>query len=805
MQAIFQDIRFAIKLLRKNPGFAITTVLTLALGIGATTTIFSVVSHVLLNPLPYPDSDRLVRIWSVNKHYPERTMGLSYPDFLDLQRDVKLVEQPGSYIIVGYNLWGGREPERIRCGLANRAYFLALGAEPILGRLFLPQEEAWGNHRVSIISESLWRRRFGADPLIIGKPAMIDGFPYVVVGVLGAGFKHPVPGQPDKPDLWRAFALPPGAARDDRALEVLARLKPGVSVEQAQAEMSSIAAHLEERYEKTNRNWGFRVVPLQEQIVGGLRRGLVILLGAVAFVLLISCANVANLLLARAGSRRREIAIRTVLGANRGRLVQQLLTESVLLAVLGGALGLLLARWTIAGLVASHAAAIPRLDEVALDTRMLAFTLAVAVLTAIVFGLAPALAATHSRLHAGLRQAGALATAPGRRRLNLTLVAVEIALALVLLVGAGLLIRTFQRLERVDAGFQTRDVLTLEMALPWVKYHEDPKKVLFFDELLARVRNLPGVEAAAAVENLPLKEPVHPADFYIERRAPAIGEAFQAEPHLVTPGYFATMGIAMHHGRVFAGGDRSDRPLVAIVNRTMARRFWPGEEPLGQRISLGDPKQGRWMTIVGVVSDVRHAGLDTAAMPAIYTPLAQGTFWTINLVVRSKAPAAALAAELRRQVQSLDPDQAVYDVKTMQEVVAESLLPRRFSLLLLTAFAAIALVLAVVGVYGVMSYSIVQRTRELGLRMTLGAQRSDVLRLLVREGAGLVLLGIVTGALLAFALTRLMSSLLYDVQATDAATFTCVVLLMLGVALAANYVPARRATSIDPMTALRVE
>jgi putative ABC transport system permease protein len=808
--SITQDVRFALRTMTHNPGFTFVVILTLALGIGATTAIFSVANGVILRPLPYKEPDRLVQIWSENKVQGIEKSPVAYSDWLDIRGRSKLLQDVACYEVVGYNLWGN-DPERLSTGLASHEYFDALGAKVILGRMILPTDEVWGNHRGGLMSYSLWKRRFNSDPNIVGQSITMDGVPFKIHGVLGPEHEaRPVPNTAEKPELWRTFAFPPNAGQENRSYRpfwVLARLKPGVTYEQAQKELDNIAGQLAKEYPEYNRDWGLRLVPMPEGVFGNFRRAIYLLAGAVAFVLLIACVNVANLLLARAEARDREIAIRNALGANRRRLIQQLLVESVMLALVGGGLGLLLARWALGVLKTSYADVIPRLEELALDNRALVFALGTTLLTVFLFGLVPALKGSRVDSQSSLRQQGAGATAPpGRHRLSLLLVVCEVALALVLLVGAGLLIRTFNKLQNTDPGFRTDHLLTLEMAMPHVKYGEDSAKYGLLDRLLPQLAAIPGVEGAAAVQFLPLKEPIEPTHFWIDGRpAQTEGEVPQAYPNQVSPSYFSLMGMALRQGRGFTEQDRIDKPQVALVNQTLAQRYWPNENPVGKRISFLAPgtEGHQWVTVVGVLQDIRHASLDAEPVPEIYAPMHQGSFWTFNLVVRAKGDPEALAPAVRQVLKSVDPDQAVYQVQSMEKVTADTLLQRRFSLFLLSIFAAIALVLAAVGVYGVMAYSVAQRSQEIGLRMALGAQRDQVLKLVVNQGMRYVIAGLVIGLVLSFALSRFLESLLYGIATTDLATFAGVVVLMGLVALLANYLPARRASKVSPIVALK--
>ena len=825
METLLQDIRYAARALVRRPGFAAVVVLALALSIGATVALFSVLDAVVLQPLPYPEADRLVQVWSENRFHEIEESLVSYGDLLYWQEESELLELMGAYDIVGYNLWGGEQPERIDTGIGSYQYFQALGAKPILGRLFGPEDEVWGNHRVGLISHGLWQRRYGSDPEVVGKAITIDGFDYTIVGVLGPDFIQPVPGSTQQPDLWRAMGFPPtGVVHDHRALPVIARLKPGVSLEQAQEEMSSIARQLEELHPDTNTHWGARVVSLQRKAVGNFRGTLLTLLGAVACVLLIGCVNVANLMLSRSHARTKEISVRRAFGAGRGRLIRLLLTESLMLALAGGALGLVLAYWGLAAVTRSYGEIIPRVQEIDLDFRMLGFTLLASVTTAVFFGLVPALVATtRERMNPALRQAGSLAATPWRRGLSYSLVLAEVALAVVPLIGAGLLVLSFKNLQETDSGFESESILTMQMAMPWIKYHREGTEgaqVRFFDQLLPQLETLPGVRSAAAAVPLPVNDEfTEPSDFYVEGRPlPAPGEASTAEIVTISPRYLETMGMSLIRGRAFTDQDRDGTPDVAIVNRQMADLYFPGEDPIGQRISLVrpegpsepvDPEQEaaaiEWIEIVGLLANARYASVDAEPVPQMYVPLAQDSFWTINLALRAEGDPTRLAAAVREEVLKIDPDQPVYDIKTMERIVSDSLLRQRFSLSMFTVFAVVALVLASIGVYGVMSYAVAQRTQEIGLRLGLGARRLDVFRLLVRQGMIWVIMGLALGLALALGTARLMSSQLYGVGASDLSVFATAFLVMAGVGLVANLIPAVRATRVDPNIALRYE
>jgi putative ABC transport system permease protein len=797
-------------MLGKSPGFTAMAVLALALGIGANSAIFSVVNTVLLRPLPYKDPDRLVMVWY---HVPQKGLkqfSASPLDFIDWRDQSQVFEQMAAFDSLSFNLTGKEEPERIEGARVSASLFPLLGVKAALGRTFLAEEEQPGHERVVILSHGLWQRRFGADPGFIGQTLTLNGSSYTVVGILPASFKFP-----DKEELWTPLAFNPEqlieSARGGRSLLVIGRLKPAVTLRQGQTEMSTIARRLEQRYPVTNTGWGIHLVPLHEQEVEEYRLALLILLGVVGFVLLIACANVANLLLARAATRQKEIAIRTALGATRRHVIRQLLTESLLLAGLGGALGLLLALWGIDLLVAVCPADMPRVQEVRLDGHVLGFTLLVSLLAGVIFGLAPAFQASQPDLNQSLKEGGWKSRAlPGRHRIRNLLVVGEVALALVLLIGAGLMIKSFLRVRSVHLGFNPEHVLTMQIALPPSQYAAGHPVSAFYRQLLARIEELPGVQSVGAVTVLPLSGDVSATSFTIEGRPPLpTGEFLLANYRAISPHYFRTMGIPLLQGRDVAERDGEAAPTVVVINQTMAQRFWPGEQPLGKRLRLKVKGQQISCEIVGVVGDVKYAELNAKATPEIYWPYAQnlrpGYTSNMTLVVRTASDPVSMAAAVRSQVQAVDRNQPVFNIKTMEQYVVQAVASWRGATLLLSLFAALALVLAAVGIYSVMSYSVTQRTHEIGVRMALGAEPRDVLRLVVGQGMMLTLIGVIAGLAAAFALTRVMSEMLYGVSPTDPTTFAAIALLLAAVALMASYIPARRATKVDPMVALRYE
>jgi putative ABC transport system permease protein len=807
MRTLLKDVRYAARVLARQPGFTLVAVLALALGVGANTAIFSVVKAVLLKPLPYPESDRLVWLREVNPANNIPDEPASAPNFNDWRTDARTLDGVAAYSETALTMTGDGEPERIPAAATSANFFRVLGVAPALGRDFLAEEETQGKNRVVVISHGLWRRRFGASPNVIGQALTFGGNQFTVVGVAPPDFKNPVPGA--KPaEAWfpLAFNFDPSRRRSD-FLSVFARLKQGATVEQARAELEGVGARLARDYPATNTGWSVSLVPLREKVVGDVRLALLVLMGVVGFLLLIACANVANLLLARATSRRQEIAVRSALGAGRRRLVRQFLTESVLLALAGGALGLLFAWWGVELLVSLSPGNIPRLDEVGLDRSVLLFTFGVSLLTGVVFGLLPALQASKTDLASSLKEGGSRgATAgAGASRLRNVLVVSEIAIAVVLLAGAGLMIRSFEAIRDVDPGFRPDRTLTSDFSLPAAKYKEDAQVTSFFEQLGARAAAMPGVERVGLVSNIPFSGG-DIAGFVIDGRPePPPEQVLDAEYRVVSPDYFDVMGIPVVRGQLFTERDRAGSPAATVINETMARRYWPGEDPIGKRINLGDPSSSPWRTIVGVVRDIRNESLDKEPYPQMYAPLAQFPRRQMTLVARTSGEPSALVPALRRDLSSLDKDLPLYNVRTMEQVLADSISRRRFQMLLITAFAGVGLLLAAVGIYGVISYSVAQRRHEIGVRMALGARATDILRLVVGQGLGLALAGVGCGLVAAFALTRVMASLLYGVSATDPVTFASVSLALLGVALAACLVPARRATKVDPMVALRYE
>jgi len=808
---VWQDLGYGLRMLLKNPGFTVVAVVALALGIGANSAIFSVVNTVLLRPLPYQDPERLVMVWEDDTKggYPRNTP--SAGNYVDWRAQNQVFAGMAAIADLSINLTGTGEPERLDGRRVSANLFPLLGVEPQLGRAFLPEEDQPGGNRVVLLSHGLWQRRFGSDMNITGKPLTLNGESYTVVGVMPPHFQFPS----REDQLWVpiAFTSEEAANRGRHYLQVIARMKPGVTIEQAQTEMNTIAARLQQQYPDQNTDVGATVTSLHEHVAGDIKPALLVLLGAVGFVLLIACANVANLLLARAAVRQKEISIRVALGASRLRLIRQFLTESILLAALGGVVGLLLSLWGVSVLKSFIPENISQAADITIDGRVLLFTLLVSLLTGLIFGLAPAAQASNFNLNETLKEGGRDSAAGSRgNRIRGLLVIAEVAVSLILLIGAGLLINSFLRLRNVDPGFRTDKLLTMQVELSALKYPDHARRSAFYTELIERVEAVPGVRSAAVTNWIPLLRQGDSIGFSIEGRPdppPAQGKRPTVVTRVTSPHYFETMGIQLLQGRGFVEQDRVDAPAVAVINETMVRRFWPDQDPIGKRITPGSPDSSNpddWITIVGVAKDVRQFELVTDPKPQMYLTYQQaGFFAPRHLVVSTEVEPLSLAPTVRKAVWDIDKDQPVSDISTMEQVLSESIARQRFSMLLLGIFAAVALVLAAVGIYGVMSYSVTQRTREIGIRMALGARRSDVLKLTVGGGLKLVLIGVVIGLGVAFVLTRVMASLLFEVSATDPVTFIVISLVLIGVAALASYIPARRATKVDPMVALRYE
>jgi len=804
---ISQDLRYGLRSLGKARGFTVVAVLTLALGIGATTAIFSVVDGVLFRALPFADPDRLVLIWETSPAGEERNI-VSSGNYLDWREQSSAFEELGTHGgSFGITLTGVEEPVRVMGTSASPSVFRVLGAQAMLGRTFSREEEAPGSGNVVLVSHGFWQRHLGGRPDPTGRTVVLNGVSYEVIGVMSPGFRFPSP----EVEFWlpRRFDADDRNSRRAHQWRVLARLRSGTSVDRAQAEMSGIAARLASAYPEWMNGWGVRVVPYRADLVRDVRPLLLVLLGAVGLVLLVACANVANLLLARAVTREREVALRTALGARRGRLLRQFLTESALLALLSAAAALMVLVFTMDALLAHAPPDIPLLQETRIDGRVLLFAGAITLGGLLLCGLLPAVRASRSDVQSTLRDTGSPFATRGHRRLRNGLLVFEVAVSVLLLIGAALLTRSFATLLRVDYGFNPDRLLLVGLDLPYARYQGSPAHLAFGERLLARARSLPGVTAADLTTEPPIVGYNNTFSFVIEGR-PRSGPDPREDPvplRPVTPGYFRTMGVPIMQGRAFEERDRPGMPAVVIVNAVLAEKFWPGQNPVGVRLSREGPS-GPWLEIVGVAGDTRHFGLEADPEPALYIPYAQKPWaWMswMSLMVRTSGDPMQLASGLRREIQSLDPDLALERVATIHDIYGESLARRRFTTLLIGGFAFITMTLGVVGIYGVLSYVMAQQRRDVGVRMALGARVGQVVRLIMAQGMALALAGVVLGILAALALTRLLSGLLYQTSPRDLATFVGVSLLLLGVAAVACWLPARRAARVDPVQALRAD
>lgn len=816
MDSLIKDIRFGIRGLMKRPAFTAIAVITLALGIGANSAIFSVVNAVLLRPLPFEDPDRLMVLWERRENSGRANLPLSGHEYAAFKERTTSFEALSLIQPNAYNLTGRGDPAMVDVGEVSTEYFAVVGVPPLLGRTFAPGEDQQGGAKVVVLGHKLWTQRFGSDPTVINQTVRLNDQSYTVIGVM------PVL------ELIPSVLVPIDMRGELRKVgkhshQVIGRLKPGVTLDQAQAELAHVAQQVQEEFPDANRGHGAQVVSLHEEITGGAQLPLLTLFGAVGFVLLIACANVANLLLSRAASRQREMAIRTALGAGRWRLIRQTLTESLLLGILGGGLGLLAAVWLVTLLSKITAVNIPRLDKITIDSRVLLATFGFSILTGLLTGIAPAWRNSEPRLSQWIKEGMRGSFNPGRRRISSALVVAEVALAVVLLVGGGLMLKSFVQLLRVDPGFEPNHVLRLDLALPGIKYREPQQQTAFYNELLGRLQSLPGVESVGATTNTPLGPSENWSGFATEGRPdPPQGDQQQAALRTVSDDYFRTMQIPLRKGRFFNNSDarvalplirwfeqqpfpeRFNEPQAApavIINETMARLYWPNEDPVGRRMRI---IFSPWLTIVGVVGDVRHTGLNTPPNPEMYLSQLQEPQGAMAVMARTSGDPLQLAAAAREQVKTMDKDLPV-TVTTMDQLYANSLAGQRFNTSLLGVFAAVALLLAMIGVFGVINYSVAQRTHEIGIRLALGAQRLDVFKLVVGQGLLLALIGVILGTAGAVALTRLLAGMLYGVSPTDGPTFVSVSLIVTAVAFLACYLPARRATRVDPLIALRYE
>jgi predicted permease len=814
IELTIDDAKYAVRQLLANPTFALVMIFTLALSIGANSAIFSVIDGVLLKRLPYAQPERLVRIFLSSKAFPK--FPLNPWDFLDFRARNHSFESMAAFTRGDVQLSDEGEPVKLNGFGITSGYFRVLGLHPQLGREFDFQAEAPGNGLQVILSDRLWRGRFGADPNIIGRKVTLNMQPFTVIGVMPAGTEHPgnvyhSVAYGESVDVWWPFSFAGNPnQRGSHFMEGIARLKPGVSVQQATDEMNAMMAQIGREHSANGTGWTVFLVPLYSEVVGNTRRLLLVLLGAVGMVLLIACANAANLLLARASARQREIAVRLALGAPRLRVIRQLITESLIISVIGGGFGLALAFGGVRALVGLLPADFPRAHDIHVSAPVFGFTLVVSVLTGILFGLAPALQASRTDPKNGLQQGGRTSTATRpQNRLRSALVVAEVSLACVLLIGAGLMLRTFLNLIHLDPGFQEDRVLTASLSLPRAKYGNDAKIERFYDQLAVNLNELPGVQSAGVGSDLPWTGyDENAGGFTIEGKRPPAGEEFHGRYHMASPGYFSALGIPLLAGRFFTEADRPGAPQVIIINHAMAERYWPGEDPVGKRMSFDDqPKSDKdWMTIVGVVGDVKDEPNSPEAKNAFWFPVPQ-TVWTadMSVVVRAQSDPRMLADAVRNAVHRLDPELAVADIKLMDQVADASVSTPRFTFVLVGLFAALAIVLAAIGAYGVIAYTVTQRSSEFGLRVALGAQRRDLLKMVLGHSARLAVPGTIIGVVLALSLSRVVQTLIYGVSAADPLIYGSVILMVPAVALLASYVPARRAAKADPMQTLRAE
>jgi len=821
MNTLWQDIRYGARMLLKNPGITIIVIVALALGIGANTAIFSVVNAVLLRPLPYPESDRLIFLNEMSPVLDE--MSISYPNFTDWRAHNQTFEKMGVYNRASYNLTSTGEAERIVTGQVSADLFSVLRVNAAQGRVFANEEDKPGGTPVVVLSYPLWQRRFGGQTSILNQPITLNGKSYTVIGIMPQSFAYPsraemwVPvGQLSDQPSWKERGNHPG-------LYGVARLKPGVTFEQANADMNNIAANLEKQYPDSNASTRVRLRPLLEIFVVDVRRALWVIFGAVGFVLLIACANIANLLLARATGRRKEMAIRTAVGASRWRIARQLLTESILLSLIGGSIGLVLARLGVDLILYVSPDAIPRSREIGLDWKVLAFTVGISFLTGILFGLIPAIQAGDVDVHETLKESGRGTS--GRQWLRSSLVVVEVATTLVLLIGAGLLIRSFYLLQKVNPGFSHEHLTSFSISLPEKKYATEETRSSFYNHLLENIRALPGVETTAAASGLPLGNNGWQTSFVIDGRPlPPRDQTPLMEACLVTPDYFKVMNIPVLRGRVF--NDRDDRSHLVgrdlskltdvekqgaglnsiVIDEEFAKRYWPNEDPVGKRVRMGADPKAPVLEVLGVVGRVKMESLNqNSDRVQGYFAFNQVPLGGMTVVIKGASDANQLISSIRGAVRELDPNQPIYSVRTMDEIRAESVAPERLNLTLLSLFAGIALVLAIVGIYGVMSYSVTQRTHEIGIRMAVGARPLDVFKMILGHGMKLALIGVGIGLVGAFLLTRLMATMLFGVEPTDATTYGAISILLIAIALLACYLPGRRATKVEPTISLRYE
>ena len=813
--SLLHDLRYSVRTLLKRPGFVITITLILALGIGANSTIFSVVNTVLIRPLPYEAPDRIVMIWETNQSKAVQRSIVSPANFLDWRERNNVFDHLAAFRFWYYTVTGAGDPERYQGARVSASFLPLLGVQPALGRNFRPDEEQVGHDHVVILSHALWQSRFGGDPNIIGKLLTIEGEPFTIIGILPANFRFTRVLNAEL-ELWMPIAFTPQQlSREDRSIIVYGRLKKDVTLSQAQAEMAGITSSLAQEYPKTNSGWAAQINNLHDQAIQPIRPTLLILMVVVCFVLLIACANVANLLLTRATARQKDTAIRLALGSSHSRVMRQLLIESLLLALLGGAAGLLLANWGMNVLNVILPDRIPHLEKVSLDLRVLGFTLVISLLVGVIVGLIPGLRASRLNLSETLKGGMAFSEASSRRRLRNLFVVLEVTLAVPLLISAGLMLRSSLLLQNIDRGINLKNVLTMQISLPQGKYNTAQQIAAFYKQTLERIQSEPGVQSASAVNFLPLTDLGDATSLTVEGVNPPLpGQEYTVSYRVIDRNYFRTMDIPLLRGRYFTEQDSDESHGVVMINQTMARRYWPDQDPLGRRLQPHFPavkvpwrpeSSNTWLTVVGVVGDVEEDGVNDQTSAEIYVPYMQNPSSLMNLLVRSTSDPLRLVTAVRRQVLAVDGDQPVYNVNTMEKVFNQSIAEPQVITSLLTTFAVIALMLAAIGVYSVMSYSVAQRTHEVGVRMALGAQQRHVLKMILGQGLKLVLVGVVIGVTTAFAVTRVISNLLFGVTATDPLIFVAVPLLLIAVAMLASYFPARRALKVDPIIALRNE
>ncbi|HEY0874694.1 MAG TPA: ABC transporter permease [Vicinamibacterales bacterium] len=801
VSTILRDVRYAIRMLLRNPGFTAIALMTFAIGIGANTAVFSVFNAVLLRPLPYPDADRITMMWLDNRPQGIKEDIASYPIYRDWREQNTVYEHVAAFRSAAFTLTGAGEPERIDGALTTANFHDVIGLKPVLGRLYSEEHETPGNDAVVVLSYGLWQRQFGGVPDVLGRTMTLNGVPHEIIGVMPAELRVPSTAQ-----LWKPLA-PSEQQREARGsfwLPIIGRLKPGVSVEQAQTEMSGIAARLEQTY-PVQAGFGANIVALHEQIVGDVERSLLVLMAAVGCVLLIACANLGNLMLGRTAARRKELAIRAALGARRGRLIRQIVTETFVLAVAGSVLGLLLAFWVTEFFVSVGGDAIPRADTIGIDAPVLLFTLALAVISAVLAGLLPSIHATRSDLREHLQEGGREGASGGSRRTRSTLIAAEVALAFVLLAGAGILVRTLWSMQQVDRGFDPRGVAVMTVSLPPALYAEPSDVRTFYARLLEQVRILPGVEHAATTTGILQPLVTSSGIYHIEGKPdPPRGQQIEYPIEIVSPGFFDALRIPLAAGRPFSERDHADAPRTVIVNETFARMSWPDQDPLGRRIKAGTAAtDSPWLTVVGVIKDIRRADVTRAIRPELYLSALQVTPRTQTLIVRTSGDPAQILPAVRTVLKSLNPQLPLFATGSLEGELSDTLAQPRFRAVLLAGFALIALVLASIGIYGVTAHAVHQRTQEVGVRMALGAQRRDVLLLVLRQHVKPALAGVVLGLIGAFALARFLESMVYGVRATDPLTFAAMAFTLLAVAVAACWIPAQRATRVDAIVALR--